>query len=119
MAAMDDPRWIRFLTIGLVLAAVAVGYFLLTGRLASNSATKTGFKPNGNVGIGVTVQPSVLGQNTQASPFPSPMSAYDRIANRNQQNVQTLPATGFPVELAAALSVSVMLTGWGLRRFPH
>ncbi len=118
---MDDPKWLRFLTIGLVLAAVAVGYFLLTGRLASNSTTKTTPQSTGNVGIGVTARPSVLGQNAQATPTPTPTSAsaYSQIVNRNQQNVQTLPATGFPVELAAVISVSVMLTGWGLRRFPH
>lgn len=125
MAAMEDPKWLRFLTIGLVLAAVAVGYFLLSGRLAPSSVRKSSPQASANVGIGVTpsttARPSVLGQNTQVSPNPTPTAgnAYSRIVNRNQQNVQTLPATGFPVELTGPLLVSVMLTGWGLRRFPH
>lgn len=106
---MNDPRWLRFITIGLVLAAVAVGYFLLSGRL-SPSSTRTQASPT----------PSVLGQNAQASPSPSPTpaSAYSRIVDRTQSGTQTLPNTGFPVGLAAVFSISIMISGWGLRRFP-
>lgn len=110
---MDNPGWLRFLTIGLVLAALAVGYFLLTGRLASNSATKTQPSP----------PPSVLGQNAQptpsSSPSTTPASAYERIVDRSQSGTQTLPKTGFPLELAVAFSVSAIISGWGLRKFPH
>ncbi len=119
---MEDPRWLRLITIGLVLAALAVGYFLLSGRLASNSVKKTQASPT-----------SVLGQNTQPtptaiptvvstpSPVPSvvPNSAYNRIVNRTQGGVQTLPSTGFPVGLFGALSAAAAVAGWGLRRFPH
>ena len=120
---MDDSRWLRFMTIGLVLAALAVGYFLLTGRLASNSATKTGSK--------ATTPPAVLGQDVSPAPGSTPSaspasasdrqiasSAYNKIVERNQNKVQTLPKTGFPLGLAAVLSISIMMSGWGLRRFP-
>lgn len=125
---MEDPRWLRFITIGLVLAALAVGYFLISGRLSSNQTTRTQASPI----------PSVLGQNTQVSPnpataassSPTPTSAYNMLIDRSRntqgaiasetqtQKNQTLPKTGFPAGLAAALSISVIISGWGLRRFP-
>lgn len=105
---MEDPRWLRLLTIGLVLAALAVGYFLFTGKFSSNSATRR-------------VAQVVASPSPSAVPTPSatPSSAYATIANRTKGGVQTLPRTGFPLDLAAILSVSVMISGWGLRRFPR
>lgn len=123
---MDDPRWLRLMTIGLVLAALAVGYFLFTGRLSSNSKTATQVSKAVSSPTPIASStPSVLGQNNQVnripaySPTPSPASAYNRIASRNQNNAQTLPDTGFPVEAAVLFSVSALVSGWGLRRFPH
>lgn len=110
---MDDPRWLRLITIGLVLAAVAVGYFLLSGRLSSN-VTKS-----------PSPAPSVLGQDVQtsptpvSSPAPTPLSAYNSIANRTQNQTQALPRTGFPLGLAVAFSVSAVTIGWSLRKYPH
>lgn len=104
---MEDSRWLRLLTVGLVLAALAVGYFLFTGRFSANSATRK------------VTQVSQVTSATPApsfSPLPTPASAYNRIVARTQ--TQTLPRTGFPLDLAAILSVSVMISGWGLRRFP-
>ena len=108
---MDDPRWLRLVTIGLVLAALAVGYFLMTGKLFSPTKIKS-----------QTPSPQVLGQNTpQPSPLPtsSPTSAYERIASRTQSQTQTLPATGFPAGLAVVFSASAIIAGYGLRKFPH
>ena len=110
---MDDPRWLRLITIGLVLAALAVGYFLLTGRLSSNNATKT----QSQVNRVVSSPSSVLGQNAQ--PSPSPTSAYERIVNRTKGEVQTLPKTGFPIGLAAVFSISAIISGWSLRKYPY
>ncbi|MBI2597250.1 hypothetical protein HYW41_03780 [Candidatus Daviesbacteria bacterium] len=121
---MDDPRWLRIVTVGLILASLAVGYFLLTGGFSS--------KPR-------RVQP----QNTQvsnSSSSPSPYSAtlgttspfattepeqttipsaYSRIVERNQSNIQALPATGFPAGLAVVFSVGTIITGWSLRKYPQ
>lgn len=111
---MEDPRWLRLLTVGLVLAALAVGYFLFTGRFSSNSATRRVAQ--------VVVSPSPSATPApKVSPTPSatPSSAYATIANRTKGGAQTLPRTGFPLDLAAILSVSVMISGWGLRKFPH
>lgn len=108
---MDDPRWLRLIMIGLVLAALAVGYFLLTGKLSTSKITKE------------SPPPSVLGQDTQAiptlSPSASPASAYTRIVNRTQGGVQVLPNTGFPAGLLVVFSISAIISGWGLRKFPH
>ncbi|MCL4365699.1 hypothetical protein M1437_00545 [Patescibacteria group bacterium] len=126
---MEDPRWLRLITIGLVLAAVAVGYFLLTGRLSSNVAKN---KAQVNIAtasatpavVVTSPSPSVLGQATQVSPnvapTSTPASAYSRIVSRTQgvQTGQTLPRTGFPIELAVVFSISTIISGWGLSRFP-
>lgn len=114
---MDDPRWLRLVTIGLVLAALAVGYFLVSGRFTSNTVQKAQVSDN------QIVSQKVLGENSSPvpviSPTPSPQSAYTRIAQRTKVEVQTLPKTGFPAGLFGAFSAGIMVAGWGLRRFPH
>lgn len=104
------------MAIGLVLAAVAVGYFLLSGRLTSN-ITKTKASPT----------PTVLGQDNQNVPTPTPSvapsstpsSAYNALVDRTRNGTQVLPNTGFPVGPAVIFSVSAIIAGWGLRRFPR
>lgn len=122
---MEDPRWLRLITIGLVLVAIAVGYFLFTSR-SSSTVSKTASqisKASPGSSPSASASPTVLGQNTKASSSPAPsatqMSAYNRIANRTQAQAQALPSTGFPAGLIAIISISVMVSGWGLRRFPH
>lgn len=114
---MEDPRWLRLITIGLVLAALAVGYFLISGRFT----TKTTKSPASvEQAVKKSPQPTqtpeaVLGQNTQAT---TP-SAYTRIAERTRGGVQTLPKTGFPAGLAIVFSVSAIISGWSLRKYPN
>lgn len=115
---MDDPRLLRIITVGLVLASLAVGYFLLTGGL--------GVKPKK-----VQTQPTQVNRIVE-SPIPTAVpiataqpqqtatpSAYSRIVDRNRSNVQILPNTGFPVGLAIVFSASAIISGWSLRKFPH
>lgn len=108
IAAMDDPRILRVITVGLVLASLAVGYFLLTGGL-SPKKPKTQSTPTPAALPVATIQP----QQT-ATP-----SAYSRIAERSQEGVQTLPNTGFSVGLAVIFSVSAIVSGLSLRKFPN
>jgi len=110
---MENSRWFGVITVGLVIAALAVGYFLLTGKLSTKS---------GNAQISPT--PAVLGQNEQINTpasiaKPTPISAYNMIVERNKGKVTMLPKTGFPIELAMVFSASAMTIGWGLRKFPH
>ncbi len=103
---MDDPRWLKLIIIGLVLASLAVGYFLFSGRLSSNNTVKINT---------AKTQPTL----SPSSPTPVSASAYDRIVNRTKEGVQVLPRTGFPSELAVVFSVSVIISGWSLRKFPN
>ncbi|MBI2085727.1 hypothetical protein HYT74_00130 [Candidatus Daviesbacteria bacterium] len=118
---MEDPRWLRLLTVGLVLAALAVGYFLFTGRFSSNSDTRRVAQVVVSPSPSVTPASPVPTSAPKVSPTPSaiPSSAYNAVANRTKGGVQALPRTGFPLDLAAILLVSVMISGWGLRRFPR
>ncbi len=104
---MDDPRWLRVITVGLVLAALAVGYYIVTGAFSIKKTT-----PQTQVStVAPSPKPSSQPQNTT--------SAYDRIVARNQAQIQTLPKTGLPVGFLGLLSLSIMVTGLGLRKFPH
>lgn len=116
LRSMDDPKWLRLITIGLVLAAVAVGYFLFTGRFSSSNVSKTTQVSQASPSASVTssASPSV-------TPTPTPVSAFNKITERTTkggQSVDTLPRTGFPGSLVAVLAISTMIAGWGLRRFP-
>lgn len=111
LRSMDDPKWLRLIAIGLVLAAVAVGYFLFTGRFSSKVLQTTQIS-QASPGATSSAQPSVLGQNNQGFVSPSPTP-------KGGQPVDTLPRTGFPGSLAAVLAISTMIAGWGLRRFPR
>lgn len=117
---MEDTRWLRLVTIGLVLAAMAVGYFILAQRFTKSQPQIVETIPFPSP----TPTSSVLSvTNSMESPLPSPTgqttkSAYQRIAERTKGEVQQLPATGFPSLLIGALSASAIIIGFGLRRFP-
>lgn len=103
---MEDPRWLRVITVGLVLAALAVGYFLLTGRFTSDNTKKA------------------QTQISQASPTPTipvlePSPSIPPAMAAARENKTTLPKTGYPQALLAVISIGVMISGLGLRRFPH
>ncbi|MBI2018419.1 hypothetical protein HYS96_01805 [Candidatus Daviesbacteria bacterium] len=114
---MEDPRWLRLITIGLVLAALAVGYFLLTGRLSPNSTTRT--QTQVNKAVESPTPNAVPGVTPPSSPTPTPASAYSRIVERTQDGVKSLPKTGFPQALLTVISIGVMISGLGLRKFPY
>ncbi len=120
---MENPAWVRMIVVGLVLAILAAGYFLLSG-----SFVKSKPKIESSKTVVETVTPVVNGaMYISPTPKPSTQSAYNTILNRTQnqnQNggqggIQTLPRTGFPVGLISLLSASLAIAGWGLRRFPH
>ncbi len=117
---MEDQKWLRLVTVGLVLAAVAVGYFLFVGRFSSNKAVHSAV-PSATASATPSVAPSIKPVSA-TKPTPSPTSAYNKIVERTTkggQSTDTLPRTGFPVVSAVILLSSLMISGWGLRRFPH
>ena len=123
---MDDPRWIRIVIIGLILASLAVGYYLFKGATSLKSTkvqtttTKTTNASPSPVTTIITQESSeteILGQETTQTN--TPKSAYQTLAQRSQGSVQTLPKTGFPLEAVAGISAGAMLIGYGLKKFPN
>lgn len=105
---MDDPRWLRLITVGLVLAALAVGYFLLTGKFTSKNIPTAETKvtqpipsPQPTLIPLVSPSPQVMGENTT-----------------NRGNMVTLPRTGSPLVLLGVIALGVMISGLSLRKFP-
>lgn len=137
---MESPNWLRLVTVGLVLAAMAVGYFLLSNRFVSNKSenqentqmveeTNTPSPDPVNVivqgsptsSVSATSQPT-SSPRAVASPSPSTSTppAYSALADRSSKGgVQTLPATGSELLLIGIISLSAIATGLGLRKFPH
>ncbi|TSC86304.1 MAG: Uncharacterized protein G01um10147_916 [Microgenomates group bacterium Gr01-1014_7] len=109
---MENPGWMRLIVVGLVLAALAIGYFLLSGSFVK---TKPKSEVSNKVVVVETPTPKVSGVTATAS-------AYTRIVNRTQGiqgGVQTLPATGFPLTLIGIFSAGAAVAGFGLRKFPN
>ncbi len=104
---MEDPKWLRLITIGLVLSALAVGYFLLTGRFASIKTTKP-------------TNPVKQVEIAQVAPSPAKTSApAPKVAAISSSRVTTLPKTGFPVVLVLTFSASAIVAGFALRKYPN
>ncbi len=104
---MEDNRWLRLIIAGLILAAIAVGYLILTNRF--NTAPKT---------------PQQTRPVQQASPTPSPTPSPSTLGtststdSANLSGATTLPNTGFPAGLAAIFSLSALVSGYFLRKYP-
>jgi len=107
---VESSPWLKLITIGLVLAALAVGYFLVSGRFTSNKTAKQQVKSEKQV-QGVA--------QTAVEPSPTPSNAYSRIVERNKSGIQVLPKTGNPAILISIISLSAIASGWGLKKFPH
>lgn len=121
IADMEDPRWLRLITVGLILAALVIGYSLLTGSFVKSKPASKVTQPSTEV-VTASPTPAVLSADTtiySGTPNPSPASAYEKIVERSQGNIQTLPKTGFPIGLAITFSISGIIIGWSLRKFPH
>lgn len=106
---MESSPWLKLITVGLLLAALAVGYFLVSGRFAGNKTAKPQAQAEKQV-QGVA--------QTAVEPSPTPSNAYARIVERNKSGVQTLPKTGNPAIFISLISLSAIASGWGLRKFP-
>ena len=104
---MDDPRWLRVITIGLVLAVISVGYFFISGKF-SRSVT-----------MPAQITEAVLPSPTASLSPEKTNSAYNQIVNRQLSNVNTLPNTGFADTSVLLLSLGAVFTGWNLRKYSN
>ena len=118
---MESSRWLTVLLIGLVLAGLVVGYFLLRNTFLPKTRPQTTQLPPLTQASPSPKTPAdfVLGQNTESPSSPTPGSAFSRIAQRTQGNTSALPATGFQIALTGILSASFIIIGWKLRKYPH
>ncbi|MDP3733385.1 MAG: hypothetical protein Q8Q91_02470 [Candidatus Daviesbacteria bacterium] len=110
---MESSPWLKLITIGLILAALAVGYFLISGRFTSNKTAKPQVQVEKQVEGVSQAAPQIV------KPSPTPLNAYSRIVERNKSGVQILPKTGSPAILISIISLSAIISGWGLKKFPH
>ena len=105
------------------MAALAVGYFLLTGRFNSNNQAK----PNNQIinqtnptPIPVASETTTRGGNTpNATPSSVVGLAAPSASPNTRTNVITLPRTGYQLIILGMISAGVMISGLGLRKFPH
>ena len=112
---MDDPRWLRIVVVGLILAILAVVYFLLTGGLGIKSKVQN----QANKVVVASPSPSPVPVATMSPKQTATPSAYARIAQRTQAGAQALPNTGFPLGLAIVVTAAAIGSGLALRKFPR
>ena len=107
---MEADTRIKLIIIGLVLAAIVVGYFILSNRFRVGSGT-------------VSPTPSPIVTIPSPSPLPTDVSLSSPLPNTvsgtTKGGVENLPKTGFPLPLATAATMSVMLIGWHLRKYQN
>lgn len=122
---MDDPRLLRIILFGLVLAALTIGYLIFSGKFLKPQTITNKNQPTQTnraaAGVNATPVPTTI-PGTASENLSTP-SAYTRIMERNQgQKLQaqanSLPKTGLPIALAGAASVSAITVGWFLRKYP-
>ncbi len=132
---MDDPRVLRVITVGLILASIVVIYLLFTGGFAVKSkVNKQANNPAQNNNLSATPSPSsfpkiigssstgtgVIPTSTPTSTHTKTSSSYNTVASRSQtaapNSAQTLPDTGFPVDLALVFAAFTIISGITLRK---
>lgn len=124
---MDDPRVLRIITVGLILASIVVIYLLFTGGFAVKSkVNKQANNVTQNNTLSATPSPTptsspkVIGSYKVTTTATSTPSAFNRVTSRSQvtgqKGAQTLPDTGFPILLALVFSASAIVAGITLRK---
>lgn len=99
---MESDGRLKLIIVGLVLAAFAIGYFVIAqGVQKSKNSSDT---------VQVSSAPLPV-----SSPSPTPSTVPGQ---NNLEEVPTLPKTGFPLPLVGAFATSAIISGWFLRRFP-
>ncbi len=122
---MEDPRILRIILFGLVLAALTIGYLIFSGKFIKPQTPTVNKTQQVQTSEAVALNPTF-----SPTPVPSPtpegtatQSAYERIMERNknqaQNKVTTLPKTGIPTTLLGLISLSAIISGWTLRKYPR
>ncbi|MDO8619299.1 MAG: hypothetical protein Q7R49_05145 [Candidatus Daviesbacteria bacterium] len=104
---MVEDNKLKILTAGLVLAALAIGYFIITQKI-NNQASHIANQPSAS---------SVPTPTPELVPLPSATPA--PIPSTTKGGTNTLPKTGFPLTLVGVFAMSALVSGYFLRKFPE
>ncbi len=104
---MESDGKLKLIIVGLVLAAFAIGYFVIAQRVQKSQTTTP-------VDVVEQKPTPVPVSSSLPSPIPTPVAGQG-----NLKGVNSLPNTGFPLPLAGVFATSAVVSGWFLRRFPH
>ena len=111
---MENEGRLKLIVAGLVLAAFAVGYFILAQRFQGGSQSASP-KASGQSNI-VVVSP-----NPRPSESPTALSQANsgtgNLPGTGAAGVSTLPRTGFPLPIAVSVAASAAVSGWFLRKY--
>lgn len=118
---MDDRGRLGLMLLGVVLLALAIGYFVYSKRVSVSDQQALSL-PSVRTIEPTSAQPSMApvpspSQQPSLTPTPSPEAL--GAATVTTKGGKALPATGAPeVMLAAALGLSAVIAGWSLKKFP-
>ncbi len=110
---MENEGRLKLIVAGLVLAAFAIGYFILAQRFQGGT-TKASPNPSARANI-VVVSPSPMSSNSPAMLSQAGGSTLPSTGRA----VSTLPRTGFPLPLAISAASVAMASGWILRKYSN
>jgi hypothetical protein len=118
---MEDSTRLKLIVLGLVLAAIAGAYLFFSGRFLSRNATPSpspiAVRPTETPGAPLVIVPPI--QDGQQQPGQPPMQANGQpLPPTGISDVNSLPATGLPMELMGTIGAAAIVVGYALRRFP-
>lgn len=115
---MEDESRIKLIIIGFLLAAIVVGYFLLSNRFNRSQVSPQTTTP---------IPEAVIKTSPTPPPSPSPLriiSSPQPVATRSGLTTKgglttSLPKTAFESSLLGLFSISAIIAGWFLRKYPQ
>lgn len=120
---MEDESRVKLIIIGFILVAVVVGYFLLSSRFSRpkvlpQAATQPVVQEI--ISSPTPVPPAVVSQSP--SPALLRIMTAPKVATPSSKTTKgltvNLPKTAFESGLLGLFSLSVVIAGWFLRRYP-
>lgn len=113
---MENEGRLKLIVAGLVLAAFAIGYFILAQRFQGGSSDASP-RPSSQANIvvvspspRVSSSPTTLGQATGGT---------STLPGTGVSGVSTLPRTGFPLPIVVSVASAAIVSGWFLRKYSN
>lgn len=124
---MEGDNRLKFMAVGLILAAVVVGYFIFAQRFSSNQTPKpsdVATRPIQQFSPSPLPSPTPLPSNVPDIILPDttkggePLTKGGLPTTKGGVPISQLPATGVPSTLLTVFAISAAVSGYFLRRFP-